>query len=60
MRKFGDKRLGQIKKIEDDASIFFLLSDKRGSNPRPAAWEAAALPTELLSQTAHKVANKHP
>lgn len=34
MRKFGDKRLGQIKKIEDDASIFFLLSDKRGSNPR--------------------------
>ena len=30
---------------------FFLLflSDRRGSNPRPAAWEAAALPTELLS-----------
>lgn len=25
-----------------------LLSGKRGSNPRPAAWEAAALPTELL------------
>ncbi len=24
-------------------------SDRRGSNPRPAAWEAAALPTELLS-----------
>ncbi len=27
----------------------FHLSDRRGSNPRPAAWEAAALPTELLS-----------
>ena len=24
-------------------------SDKRGSNPRPSAWEANALPTELLS-----------
>ena len=24
------------------------VSGKRGSNPRPAAWEAAALPTELL------------
>lgn len=24
------------------------LSGKRGLNPRPAAWEAAALPTELL------------
>ena len=30
-------------------SLFFsVLSGKRGSNPRPAAWEAAALPTELL------------
>ena len=27
-------------------------SDRRGSNPRPAAWEAAALPTELLSHSA--------
>ena len=27
----------------------FHLSDRRDSNPRPAAWEAAALPTELLS-----------
>ena len=34
-------------------SCGFLLSDRRGSNPRPAAWEAAALPTELLSQKAH-------
>ncbi len=25
-----------------------ILSGKRVSNPRPAAWEAAALPTELL------------
>ena len=31
---------------------FFLrslkMSGRRGSNPRPAAWKAAALPTELL------------
>jgi len=25
-----------------------ILSGRRGSNPRPAAWKAAALPTELL------------
>ena len=25
-------------------------SGRRGSNPRPAAWKAAALPTELLPQ----------
>ena len=25
-----------------------ILSGKRGSNPRPSAWEADALPTELL------------
>ena len=28
--------------------FLFILSGKRVSNPRPAAWEAAALPTELL------------
>ena len=28
----------------------FFLSGKRGSNPRPSAWEADALPTELLPQ----------
>ena len=27
------------------------LSGRRGSNPRPSAWEADALPTELLPQT---------
>jgi hypothetical protein len=27
----------------------FFLSEKRDSNPRPLAWEANALPTELLS-----------
>ena len=27
---------------------YLSLSDKRGSNPRPSAWEADALPTELL------------
>ncbi len=26
----------------------FLRSGKRDSNPRPSAWEADALPTELL------------
>lgn len=26
----------------------FFVSGKRGSNPRPSAWEADALPTELL------------
>jgi hypothetical protein len=26
------------------------MSGRRGSNPRPAAWKAAALPTELLPQ----------
>ena len=26
------------------------MSGKRGSNPRPSAWEANALPTELLPQ----------
>ncbi len=30
------------------ASSFTFRSGKRVSNPRPAAWEAAALPTELL------------
>jgi hypothetical protein len=28
-------------------------SGKRGSNPRPLAWEANALPTELLPHTAN-------
>ena len=30
--------------------VFSLLSGKRDSNPRPSAWEANALPTELLPQ----------
>src|SRR5690606_37727316 len=28
----------------------YLRSGRRGSNPRPSAWEADALPTELLPQ----------
>ena len=32
------------------ASSGLLLSGKRGSNPRPSAWEADALPTELFPQ----------
>ena len=44
---------------------FTLLSpsDRRGSNPRPAAWEAAALPTELLSHRVSDgcfITNRHP
>ena len=30
------------------------LSGKRGSDPRPPAWEASALPTELLPQNGEK------
>ena len=29
----------------------FCLSARRGSDPRPSAWEADALPTELLART---------
>jgi hypothetical protein len=28
--------------------VTLFMSGKRGSNPRPSAWEADALPTELL------------
>ena len=31
-------------------SGLLLLSGKRDSNPRPSAWEADALPTELFPQ----------
>ncbi len=31
-------------------SFILNKSGKRGSNPRPSAWEANALPTELLPQ----------
>ena len=31
------------------AHLLVSLSDRRGSNPRPSAWEANALPTEPLS-----------
>ena len=36
------------KKDDATASSGLLLSGKRGSNPRPSAWEADALPTELF------------
>ena len=32
-------------------SVVWKLSGKRGSNPWPLAWEASALPTELLPHT---------
>ena len=31
-------------------TLAFLLSGRRGSNPRPSAWKADALSTELLPQ----------
>ena len=38
--------------ITDCISVLQNLSGKRGSNSRPSAWEADALPTELLPQVA--------
>ena len=35
-----------------------VLSGRRGSNPRPIAWKAIALPTELLPQLKWKVQNR--
>ena len=34
------------------------LSGRRGSNPRPSAWKADALPTELLPQIPSKISFK--
>ena len=31
-------------------TLVFIESGKRDSNPRPSAWEANALPTELFPQ----------
>lgn len=36
--------------IEVTLLFYHYMSGKRGSNPRPPAWEASALPTELLPQ----------
>ena len=36
-----------------------VVSGKRGSNPRPPAWEASALPTELLPQSRAYIENKY-
>ena len=36
--------------MRDSLKHKLVWSDRRGSNPRPLAWEAKALPTELLSQ----------
>ena len=35
--------------------MYLLLSGRRGSNSRPSAWEADALPTELLPQTNFRI-----
>ena len=35
--------------------VLSCLSGKRDSNPRPSAWEANALPTELLPQCCEKL-----
>src|SRR5207253_1719284 len=34
----------------------FLMSGERGSNPRPSAWEADALPTELSPREGDRIA----
>ncbi len=47
----SDNRPGHIfliRKVYLSAAIIKNKSGKRGSNPRPLAWEANALPTELL------------
>ena len=36
--------------LNNDSDDMAFLSGKRDSNPRPPAWEASALPTELLPQ----------
>src|SRR6218665_698864 len=47
-------RLREIpKRTSEDA--FLIMSGKRGSNSRPSAWEADALPTELLPLLRNKV-----
>ncbi len=39
------RRLGKLRPI-----ILYNLSGRRGSNSRPTAWKAVALPAELLPQ----------
>ena len=45
----NDERLSSRLKHRIDIRNFS-LSGRRGSNPRPTAWKAVALPTELLPQ----------
>ena len=45
-RKCSTTELKRLKKY----SNVWTVSGRRGSNPRPAAWKAAALPAELLPQ----------
>ena len=47
---------GGYKKGREGAESHPPGSDKRGSNPRPSAWEADALPTELLPQISPQLA----
>ena len=53
------QRAAQTQKKDDArwASSGLLLSGKRDSNPRPSAWEADALPTELFPHCAYKCNN---
>ena len=48
--RFATVRPGTKKDDARWASSGLLLSGKRDSNPRPSAWEADALPTELFPQ----------
>ncbi len=48
LRLFLAKKALDSKPNRLTSNAFYLLSGKRDSNPRPSAWEADALPTELL------------
>ena len=55
----GQTNLNGTKKIQENNRLWsdFLasaMSGRRGSNSRPPAWEASALPTELLPQRADR------
>ena len=36
-----------------------ILSEKRGSNPRPRPWQGRALPTELFSHSQYLIELQH-
>ena len=38
----------KVKEVTELPITSFLLSERRGSNPRPQPWQGCALPTELF------------